>query len=528
MGLEDTIKEESRYHEIFVPFPKIYRLGGQEALKEFQRKDDESCNLVVIPYDFIKDLEKDASQSSFGGSQEVLDYLVKLKEHKSDGEVDIYSPLQGLDIAIIHKRFAEEDADDYYKKLDNFLREKFDHKEKDKTTFVTKDSGKRLRLRGQNLHGEDPKSLQVDADIVNEGIIDGNDDLHAIINEKNEISLEEAVDILDRDELYINQFIRFRSHEEEAKTQYARVVGDIIRDSSGEIISAKHQKLVLLPEKEKSRKMSIRKDNFDNLFGIKPQDFEQYLALEYGLLNPDVSLFFLCGSQGSGKTLLSYMAAVDLTLWYDNFKREARGMNTQQPGGQYKKIILLKPNEILGGNKRDLGFLPGTLYEKLKPHLAPYIDSHNESELSELFPFEDMLKHPKFKNDFGAPREKEIQNKKINGGHLNPKSEIVEVTYSGFMRGRSFANTLLLIDEAQNFTPYEVKTISERMGIGSKCIIMGDPAQVDNPDCSREINGLTHSIQHYIAKPYSAIIRLSRNYRSQMSEDATEWKVYSS
>ncbi len=84
----------------------------------------------------------------------------------------------------------------------------------------------------------------------------------------------------------------------------------------------------------------------------------------------------------------------------------------------------------------------------------------------------------------------------------------------------------MLIDEAQNFTPYEIKTILSRLGEGCKAIIMGDPDQTDNPSCSREINGLTHSINHYLGKPYSCLVKLSHNYRSQVSMDADAWKTY--
>ena len=97
---------------------------------------------------------------------------------------------------------------------------------------------------------------------------------------------------------------------------------------------------------------------------------------------------------------------------------------------------------------------------------------------------------------------------------------------SGYLRGRSFSNTCIILDETQNFTPYEVKTIIERAGEGCKVILMGDPMQRDNPDCSRKINGLTHGIYNYLSKPYSSLVKLTRNYRSVMSRDASDWKVY--
>ena len=276
--------------------------------------------------------------------------------------------------------------------------------------------------------------------------------------------------------------------------------------------------------------MSVGNHNRDEILGISPRDMEQYLAMQYGLLNNDVSLFFLTGAQGSGKTLLSYVCAVDQILWYEKDMRSKRLQTdgSKSKSGSYKNIILLKPNEIMGGKRRDIGALPGSLYSKIKPHLGPYLDGHRESILHEYFPFEEMLRHPRFPNDFGDKR-RDCGNVKINNeARLPADFEAIEMTYSGFMRGRSFTNTLILVDEAQNFSPYEVKTILERMGEGCKGIIMGDPLQVDNPYCSREINGMTHAISHYLSKPYSALINLTRNYRSQVSADAQEWRVFNS
>lgn len=518
------------YHEIFVPFTDVYNIGGSEVFKELEREDDDEKNLVVVPFEFIESLEKLTEDNSVGGSEDVLRFLKRLEKPKIEENVSLYSPLAGLDIAIMHGKIGES-----YKKLEELISKRWDSGTG--VSFITNSEVDHINLRGLELKVEDPDHLQVDQDIVNEGIISGNDKLFSRLykhGERTHVPIGEAAEMLNRDRpLYMNQFIKFEWHtKDKPKTRYARVIGDLIRSPDGaKIIGSKNQRVVLLRESENSKEISVGNQKRKRILGIEPRDMEQYLALQYGLLNPNVSLFFLCGSQGSGKTLLSYVSSIDMVLWYDaEIRAKRNNSNSNEKGGFYKKIVLLKSNDIIGGRSRDVGFLPGTLYDKLKPHLAPYIDAHNESILGKIFPFEDVLKHPRFENDFGSPRLKGgDEGRKIEGcARLSPNSEVVEMTYSGYMRGRSFRDTLVLIDEAQNFTPYEVKTIIERLGEGCKGIIMGDPLQVDNPKCNREINGLTHVIRHYLDKDYSALIKLPRNYRSQMSEDAGSWRVFSS
>jgi PhoH-like ATPase len=83
-----------------------------------------------------------------------------------------------------------------------------------------------------------------------------------------------------------------------------------------------------------------------------------------------------------------------------------------------------------------------------------------------------------------------------------------------------------VIDEAQDYTPYEMKTLIERLALGSKMIVLGDPKQTRNPNCSVKKNGLTYAIKYFLARPYSALIGLTKNYRSQVSEDSEDMTVY--
>lgn len=524
----------THYHDIFIPFTDIYKLGGAEVFKHLERKKDDHKNLVVIPYEFIRNLDEEKDRGYSGGSEDVLKFLQNETNNllysmdlPNSGRINVYGVLEGLDVAIVDPRKDHKDFS--VTTLEEILRKNLVPDENYHPLLITNREKYHIKYKGRGMRVESPKFLQVSADIVNEGIVSGSDELLAALMQEPSrvLPLEEALPLLDREELYVNQFVRFAGTR---KSEYARVTADFMRNASGSrIVKVQNERLELLDPREHAKKMHVGQHVMDDILGIRPRDMEQYLAMQYGLLNPDVSLFFLCGSQGSGKTLLGYVAAVDLVLVYDKEYRAKRGFaDGEGKNGFFKQIVLLKTNEILGGRRRDVGYLPGTLYEKLKPHLAPYIDAHKESLLGSLFPFEQMLMHPRFKNDFGEGRSEEAK-RKINGmaylpGHIEP----VEMTYSGYMRGRSFRDTLVVMDEAQNLTPYEVKTVIERLGEGCKCVIMGDPAQVDNPDCSREINGLTHAIQRYLDKPYSALITLSKNYRSQMSDDAGAWKVYSS
>jgi predicted ribonuclease YlaK len=520
-----TAKE---YHEVFIPLPDVYELGGSEIFKHLERKQEGERNLVGIPFNFLEDLERKVHDNSFGGSMDVLKFLKNSSAAQipSDKEkIDLRRIYAGLDIAIVDHEFKYDR--DFLEKYAEDVRKYYSLSDSP-PVFITNNEINHIRLSShRGIRVEEPDYLQVSEDIVNEGIILGNEELQSKLYEENgTIPLEEAAEILGR-ELYINQFIKFIDSTNN-QNRYARVTGKINRNKSQDIIGVSSPVLKLLENKEYKRRLTIGKYTIDNVLGVEPLDMEQYIALQYGLLNPDVPLFFLCGSQGSGKTLLSYAAAVDLVLWYDKETRSLRGLDPETKGGHFDHIILLKPNEILGGKRRDPGALPGDLYQKIKPHLEPFIDAHGETILKGILPFDQMIKHPKFANDYGEPRSKDINEKKINGcAYLPADTEVVRVTFSGFMRGRSFRDTLLLIDEAQNFTPYEIKTLIERMGPGSKYIIMGDPDQFDNPLCSKGINGLTSAIKHYLQRDYTGLVKLTRNYRHQASRDALSWKVYS-
>lgn len=212
-------------------------------------------------------------------------------------------------------------------------------------------------------------------------------------------------------------------------------------------------------------------------YGIKPKNSEQTFALD-ALLNPDIKLIALQGVAGTGKTLLALASALEQKNRYD-------------------QIILARP--IIPLSNRDIGFLPGGAEEKISPYMQPLWDN---------------LKF--IKSQF---RENERKRKTLDdmeaSGHLT-------LTALAFIRGRSLSNVIFIIDEAQNLTPHEVKTIITRAGEGTKIIFTGDINQIDTPYMDEQSNGLSYLIDKLKGQDLFAHIRLAKGERSPLANLANE------
>ncbi|MBN1792423.1 PhoH family protein [Candidatus Woesearchaeota archaeon] len=516
------------YHEVFIPFPDVYEAGGPEAFSRLERPIDSGRNLIVLPFQFVEDLALSVDKSNSYGARETLSFVKKatLRDNLVCADEDLscatYKLTGGLDICVLDTPKFSTSAGLEIGKLVNALQEKIGAGSDVPVKLITSLDKHHIRYRNLGMIVENPGFLQVDEDIVNEGILLGSEKLQAALySNGGSLPLESAVDILGR-ELFINQFVRFRAEEQDtfAVVQASMVYNNRQRTR---ILNASDPLLTMLDPSEYSRGLTIGKSPVSSLVGILPQDMEQYLALQYGCISNDVPLFFLCGKRGSGKTLLSYAFAIDSVLHYDAETRDKRGLDPRKKGGRFEQAVILKPTEVLGGKRREVGALPGTLFQKLRPHLRPYESAHKTTNVS--IPFEQMFMHPDFETDDFKQRHPDLKQRKINGGYLPPRN-VLELVFSGFMGGDSIRNTLFMIDEAQDFEPYELKTILERMGTGCAAIITGDPFQTRNPNCNRKVNGLTSAIKHYLPKPYSGLIYLTRNYRHQISEDTEQWHVY--
>ncbi|MFH1521497.1 MAG: PhoH family protein [archaeon] len=235
---------------------------------------------------------------------------------------------------------------------------------------------------------------------------------------------------------------------------------------------------------------------------LKARTLEQRLCWDQ-LTSKDVELSFITGGSGSGKTVIAYAAAINQILGTGK-KRD------------YNGIVLFKTNDIIGDKNRELGFLPGNIFEKTYQGMKSFEDAHNLCGIDRFLPFREILLHPKKSIQPGA----ELRTKdKIGNFYLPARTAAIEIEHLQFARGRTFENKIIFVDEAQNYTPFEIKQLIERVGEGCKIFLVGDPDQVDNPSLSPEFNGLIYASNKFYGRhPRVSFMHFDKNFRSQSAE----------
>ena len=212
-------------------------------------------------------------------------------------------------------------------------------------------------------------------------------------------------------------------------------------------------------------------------YGIRPRNAEQTFAM-HAVLNENVKLVTIQGIAGTGKTLIALASALHMK-------------------SNYRQIYLARP--IVPLSNKDIGYLPGDIKSKINPYMEPLWDN--------------------LKFIQGQYRENEKEFQKI--------SEMIEleklhITPLAYIRGRSLSNICFIVDEAQNLTPHEVKTIITRAGENTKIIFTGDVNQIDTPYLDSHSNGLSHIIDKLKGNPLYAHITLERGERSELANLAGE------
>ncbi len=216
-------------------------------------------------------------------------------------------------------------------------------------------------------------------------------------------------------------------------------------------------------------------DTREGVWGIRPRNREQHFAFD-ALLDDRIKLVTLMGKAGTGKTLLALAAGLRRTVVDREFRR----------------VLVARPTVSMG---REIGFLPGTLEEKLAPWMQPI---HDALELL---------------SDLNMGQDSRRSADLMRNGSI-----VVEAL--SYIRGRSIPHQFMIIDEAQNLTPLEVKTIITRVGQGTKIVFTGDPWQIDNPYVDSSSNGFVYLVDRFRGQALAAHVQLEKGERSELAEVA--------
>jgi len=417
-------------------------LTDASCIKAFKNND------IIIPLKVLEEIDKHKKRQDSVGSQaraiiRKLDELrakgslskgVRIEKGMGLAKVRSYNPLclpddldlEDSDNQIIATALSEQDAATSSRKV----------------VVVSRDINMRVKCDALGLQTEDYQAEQVVEN--SEGLFSGRAEI--LVDEQQIDKFYSGEDIwIDKEEykLYPNQFVMLISNSNEKKTALARFIN----------YNAPLKKIISSNSK---------------IWSTTARNKEQQFALEL-LMDPQVPVVSLVGKAGSGKTLLALAAALEQTF-------ESK---------KYKKIVVTKPVEPVG---KDIGFLPGSMEEKMMPWLAPIQDN-----------LQFLMGNDK------ATLEMYIQNGEI------------EVEAMTFIRGRSIANAIIVIDEVQNMTQHEIKTVLTRVGEGTKIILTGDIEQIDNVYIDATNNGLSYVVERLKEESLSGHVTLLKGERSKVA-----------
>ncbi len=327
--------------------------------------------------------------------------------------------------------------------------------------LVTKDINMQLKARAVGIDCQDYLNDKVDAREVS------NYDVHRIDVDGNELQRFASSGVLELDAerahaVVVNEYVLLGAGERQ--TMPARHAG------GGRFVRLNFPEALKIPGGQ----------------SLKPLNLGQRCLID-ALLNPEISLVTCYGHAGTGKTLVAVAAGL-----HEMFNR------------RYNGITVSRPVVAMGSQ---LGFLPGTLDEKMRPWLQPIHDAL------------DLLMRPKLPL---GPRRKKGKDDEQGSGK-KPYEElmdqgIIEIEALCYIRGRSIPNRFFILDEAQQLTPQEAKTIVTRMSQDSKLVLVGDPAQIDNPYVDSRSNGLVYTRNRLKGQPFVAHVALTRGERSELAE----------
>ncbi|MBN1603925.1 MAG: PhoH family protein [Chitinispirillaceae bacterium] len=313
------------------------------------------------------------------------------------------------------------------------------------TIFVSKDINLRIKADALGLDVQDYESDKVDIEELYSGFCTVN------VSPADIRQFRESGSLRLEGELYPNQYVMLQVQNEPKVSAMGRY-------------NAVQKKIVRLYTEGR-----------EGMWRISPRNSEQVCAMD-ALLNDEIQLVTLVGKAGTGKTLLAVAASL--------FKTVDENI--------YSRILVSRPTLPMG---KDIGFLPGTIEEKLTPWMYPIVDN------VELI----------------------MRKENRSARHIRGFKELVDmgilvIEPLTYIRGRSIHNQYLILDEAQNLTPHEIKTIITRVGDGTKIVVTGDPYQIDNPYIDSSSNGLTYVVERFKKQEIAAHVTFTKGERSKLSE----------
>lgn len=424
-------------------------LSDANALYRFKNND------IVIPIKVLEEIDKHKKrQDSVGFNARLI--IKHLDELRTKGSLHKGLRLgKGMGILRVAKASSDLPKDLDFNVPDHQILSVAVHESKEnerrKVIVVSRDINMRVIADSLGLISEDyeTNSIVEDKDKVYEGFAEVlvDDEFIERFYDHEEMVLEES---MVKEKLYPNQFLLLISSSNPKKSAICRFFD------------------------HKRPLKSINVKDYSKSWGVVPRNKEQTFAYDL-LFDDDVPLVSLIGRAGSGKTLMAIAAGLEQTVGFAERK--------------YKKIVVSRPVQPMG---KDIGFLPGTMEEKMLPWLMPIHDN-----------LEFILGN---KNQIKSYFEK---------GQI----EVEAITY---IRGRSISNAFIIIDEAQNLTAHEVKTIITRVGENTKIILTGDIEQIDNIYTNETSNGLTYAIEKFKHAELAGHITFRKGERSKIATLASK------
>ena len=408
-------------------------------------------NNVIIPIYVIEEIDTfKKDQSELGRNARQVARL--LDQHRSDGGLSHAQPLDsgGTIRVALSKNPAKNPSYDSRTMDSRILEIALEVAAADPkvpTILVTKDVNMRVRGDALGLHTVDFEPEQISI----EELYPGNRELLVPPGTIDTFYADGAV-VVDAPGLHANEYLTLKDETgKSALTRWDKPVG---------------------------KSVPVKKLR-EGVWGIKPRNKEQHFGLDM-LLDDSIKLVTLVGKAGTGKTLLAIAA----------------GLQKVAEEQVFSKLLVSRPIFPLG---RDIGYLPGTVEEKLNPWMQPIYDN-----------LELLLGITKSDKKDGRSYAE-----LVDLGYI----EIEPLTY---IRGRSLPNVYMIVDEAQNLTPHEVKTIITRAGEGTKIILTGDPYQIDHPYLDSSNNGLTTVAERFKDEAIAAHVIMTKGERSPLAELATQ------